>query len=534
VLTSLTQAGENILRKKGAETVQEVTFYWPRNFFEFEYAALSYAQPEKNQYAYKLEGFDKDWNLMGTRRFGRYTNLPGRTYTLRIKGSNNDGVWNEDGIAIKIRIVPPFWETLWFRGTAALVLFIVMIGGFRFRVRNIEAHSRELEFQVKERTREIERRNQEMDALSLADERMHRYLALDQVLQTLVDVAVDTLKADKSAVFVWDEGRKKLVLRVARGFSPEAMSRLTGTTYENITNKAIAGEITAAESSASEDTSQESPGSSIGQVFECEGVQASMQLPIEIGGKNFGLFVVCSERPNAMREDEQRLFATLIQRAALSIENAQLFEQTKELVVLEERGRLARDLHDSAKQKAFAALAQLGAANGIIQNNPSAAKKNLTEAENLVYEVIQELTFLIQELYPLALKEKGLIMALREYIFEWENRTDIQVDLKIDGEKKLPLDVEQALYRIVQECLANIARHSHANKAVVSLGYNTRWVEAIISDNGQGFDLEQTPFGLGLHSMRERAVKLGGSLRLESNPGEGTRLVIQVPFDTVG
>ena len=68
-----------------------------------------------------------------------------------------------------------------------------------------------------------------------------------------------------------------------------------------------------------------------------------------------------------------------------------------------------------------------------------------------MYEVIQELTFLIQELYPVALKEKGLVTALREYIFEWENRTDIQVDLKIDGAKKLPLDVEQALYRIVQE-----------------------------------------------------------------------------------
>ena len=83
----------------------------------------------------------------------------------------------------------------------------------------MKPRSRELEYQVKERTSEIERRNQEMDALSLADERMHRYLALDQVLQTLVDVAVDMLKADKSAVFVWDEGQSRLTLRVARGLS---------------------------------------------------------------------------------------------------------------------------------------------------------------------------------------------------------------------------------------------------------------------------------------------------------------------------
>jgi signal transduction histidine kinase len=360
---------------------------------------------------------------------------------------------------------------------------------------------------------------------------MHRYLALDQVLQTLVDVAVDMLKADKSAVFVWDEGRQKLSLRVARGFSPEAMTRLNESLYESNSSKEAQIEKLESGYVSTPETSQDNPYPSILQVFECDGVHSSMQLPIEVGGKDFGVFAICSEQPSAFREDEQRLFATLIQRAALSIENAQLFEQTKELVVMEERSRLARDLHDSAKQKAFAALAQLGAASGIMKNNPPAAMKNLTEAENLVYEVIQELTFLIQELYPVALKEKGLATAVREYIFEWENRTDIQVELQVDGAKKLPLDVEQALYRIVQESLANIARHSQAEKAKVSIRYNTHLVEVQIADNGHGFDMAQKPYGLGLHSMRERAVMIGGSLRLESKPGEGTCVIIQVPFD---
>jgi signal transduction histidine kinase len=341
------------------------------------------------------------------------------------------------------------------------------------------------------------------------------------------------LKADKSAVFVWDEGQRRLSLRVARGFSPEAMSRLTESMSLNESNSSKDGFIENPESGivATSETAQENLYPSILDLFQCDGVHSSMQLPIEIGGKNFGVFAICSEQPDAFREDEQRLFATLIQRAALSIENAQLFEQTKELVVLEERSRLARDLHDSAKQKAFAALAQLGAASGTIKNNPPAAVKNLTEAENLVYEVIQELTFLIQELYPVALKEKGLVTALREYIFEWENRTDIQVELQIDGAKKLPLDVEQALYRIVQEALANIARHSQAEKVKVSIRYNPHLVEVQVADNGLGFDVEQKQYGLGLHSMRERAVMIGGSLRLESKPGEGTSVIIQLPFD---
>ena len=89
-------------------------------------------------------------------------------------------------------------------------------------------------------------------------------------------------------------------------------------------------------------------------------------------------------------------------------------------------------------------------------------KKHLGEAENLVYEVIQELTFLIQEMYPIALKDKGLSNALREYVFEWETRNDIRVNLLIEGESNLRLEIEQAIYRIIQESLANIARHSHA------------------------------------------------------------------------
>jgi signal transduction histidine kinase len=138
---------------------------------------------------------------------------------------------------------------------------------------------------------------------------------------------------------------------------------------------------------------------------------------------------------------------------------------------------------------------------------------------------------LIQELYPLALKEKGLTIALREYIFEWENRTGIQVELKFTGTKKLPLEIEQALYRIVQESLANVARHSQADEVTVSVSYHNSRLDIDIVDNGQGFDIDLQPFGLGLHSMQERAEMIGGLLRIESSPGQGTHVTIQVPFE---
>ena len=151
VFTSLVVDGEQIHLADRAD----VSIKWPANAFEFEYAALSFAQPEENQYAYYLDGFEDTWNDVGTRRFGSYTNLPGGTYTLRVKGSNNDGIWNETGTTLNIKVVPPFLATRWFQG----IVILALVGGayviYRLRVRNHEARERDLESQVEQRTAEL-------------------------------------------------------------------------------------------------------------------------------------------------------------------------------------------------------------------------------------------------------------------------------------------------------------------------------------------------------------------------------------------
>ena len=185
VLTSLTQGGEQVNGGLLVENMSEVTFAWPENFFEFEFAALSLEKPEHNLYAYRLKGFEDEWNEVGNRNFGRYTNLPGGSYTLQIKGSNNDGVWNEQSSSLKVTIQPPFWSTWWFALFAGLMVASSIVIGYRWRVRNIKQRSHQLEDLVEQRTLELMTSNQR-----LKREIMERQRAEQELAQHAAEVAV--------------------------------------------------------------------------------------------------------------------------------------------------------------------------------------------------------------------------------------------------------------------------------------------------------------------------------------------------------
>ncbi len=147
VLTAFQQGGENINLGKAPEKIREITLDWQENYFEFQFAALNYSRPTENQYAYMLGGRDKEWYYSGSNPFGRYTGLPGGTYTLRLKGSNNDGVWNEEGTSIKITVTSPFWEKWWFY--LALVTIVLGIIGFLYHFQ-LQAKTNQLKAEAAE------------------------------------------------------------------------------------------------------------------------------------------------------------------------------------------------------------------------------------------------------------------------------------------------------------------------------------------------------------------------------------------------
>ncbi|MBN1317412.1 MAG: sensor histidine kinase [Anaerolineales bacterium] len=229
--------------------------------------------------------------------------------------------------------------------------------------------------------------------------------------------------------------------------------------------------------------------------------------------------------------DELGHLARDLNRMAQRLE--MLLDKRQEMSVLEERNRLARDLHDSAKQQAFAASAQLGAARALFDQNPRAAEGHLKEAEILVDEVRQELNHLIQELRPVNTKGSGLASLLKEYSYEWAKQNNLEIEFRVYNEQALSIDIEQTLFRIAQEALANIARHSQAQNVEILLSYDTDWLALMISDDGIGFESDKKHVGLGLRSMHERAELLDGFLVVETIPWGGTTVTARCPYQTL-
>jgi NarL family two-component system sensor histidine kinase LiaS len=233
-----------------------------------------------------------------------------------------------------------------------------------------------------------------------------------------------------------------------------------------------------------------------------------------------------------LSNDELGQMARHLNRMSQQLEN--LLQTRQEFATLEERNRLARDLHDSVKQQVFATAMQVGAARELLPDNPNSAGDRLADAEQLARQAQQELNTLIRELRPAVLENKGLVIALREYLGDWSNQTGMQVDLRLQGERILPLDIEQILYHVTQEALANIFRHSGATTVKVHLVWESTRVILCVTDDGHGFKLPAAEGkGVELQSMRERVQERGGIFTVESNTN-GTRIEAVIPIQKTG
>ena len=516
-LTRLTQGGDEMDLGQTINNVTEVTLNWPNNFFEFEFAALSYAHPEDNQYAYLLEGLDDDWIDMGTRGYGRYTHLPGGSYTLRMIGSNNDGIWNEEGTSLKVNVVPPLWETWWFRGAILLILVGGVIGGYRLRVRSLESRGRELESQVVSRTKELA-------ALNTIASVVSRSLDLGQVQNNALNKTLEVMEIEAGGIYLLHEDAQTLTIAAYRGLSAPFVAEI-----DNLkVGEGFSGQVAqTGEPLVVQDLSTDARLTR--SVVKESGFHSLAIAPLVSRGQVLGTLFVITSRVREFSQQEIELLTSIGGQIGGAVENAQLYEQAQQVAVVEERQRLARELHDSVTQSLHGStlLAEAGqrlAKDGDLERT----RGYFIRLGEISQQALKEMRLLVYELRPFALREVGLIGALQTRLDSVEKRAGVEAQLSVEGEIELPEIVEDALFRIAQEALNNALKHAKPASVVVTLRVEgetpDQHVVLEVVDDGVGFDGHAVgeKGGIGLVSMRERTEKLGGDLVVRSTPGEGT------------
>lgn len=614
-----------------------------QNFISFEFAALDFQAPHKNQYAYKLEGFDKDWTLAGARNYASYTNLPGGEYTFRVKAANSDGAWNEEGAALDVTVIPPFWQTLPFQTGVAFGLILLLAAGFNWRVRAVREQNIRLQKMVDDQKRvEAELRESEakframfessaigmglgkidgnMLAANAAICKMSGYTeeelkqrndaenSYPEDAQVGMDLFAEMMagKRDfynvekryvrKNGEVFWtrltlslvrdingqpsylvnmvedidDQKKKSEALResearframfdnAAIGIAlvgldrrpiaiNEALVQMTGYKIDEggrLTGKSLTYPPDAAIGEAERKAVLENKLDAYkiekryvhkdGHVFWVRITNSVVR--DENGTPKYVLAM--TENIDEQKRAAEKLAAQdaehrrqLEQRIAerteeLNLANERLREKAAQDAVIAERTRLARDLHDAVTQTLFSTTLIADVLPEIWEMNPDEGKRRLEELRVLTRGALAEMRTLLVELRPNALVEVPLPTLLRQLTEALSGRARINIQLSAEGERKLPADVQVSLYRIAQEALNNVFKHSKATEAIVTLRMADS-VRLTIADNGAGFDPSTvTADHLGVKIMRERADAIGAKLSIYSEPGEGTQISV--------
>jgi len=261
-------------------------------------------------------------------------------------------------------------------------------------------------------------------------------------------------------------------------------------------------------------------------------IVALLALPLYINNRVIGVLDLVN-KTGGFSEEDVRVMSVFANQAAMAIEQARLQQQAEQFAVLEERQRLARELHDSVTQSLYSVtLYANAAALALAARKDEVAVGYLTELQETALEGMRDMRLLIFQLHPPMLEAEGLVAALQTRLAAVEERAGLQTQFRVEGERRLPIAIEEDLYWIAQEALNNVRKHAEARQVTVYLNFTNERILLEVVDDGVGFDPQtvraEGQGSGGLRSIAERAARLGGQLTHESAPGRGTRLTIKV------
>lgn len=260
-------------------------------------------------------------------------------------------------------------------------------------------------------------------------------------------------------------------------------------------------------------------------------VRSWMGTPMQHKGKVLGILSVSHTTPDYYTARHAALTRAIADQAATAIENARLYEQAQAVAALEERQRLARELHDSVSQALFGILVGTNSARILAERDPSRLPQSLDYIGNLAQSGMAEMRALLFELRPESLENEGLAAALSKQAAAIKARYALEMVVKTGPEPPVPLNVKEAFYRIAQEAMQNTVKHAQATTINLTLTAENGKLILTVTDNGHGFDPQGSfPGHLGLKSMQERAARLGAVYSISSRVGEGTAIRLEYPL----
>ena len=382
---------------------------------------------------------------------------------------------------------------------------------------------------------DLERRNRELSVLNEIARELNRPVNLGEALEFTLSRVAELLGLRTGWIWLMEGSSPQPYLAASQNLPPALANdprRMDGSGYCYCLDTYKKGDLEGAANVNVLTCSRLS-----GLIDGTGGLRYHASIPLYAGDKKLGVMNVASPDWRSLSPEELQLLYTIGDLLSIAVERARLFARSSQLGAAEERNRLAREIHDTLAQGLTATALQLESADALLDAGSDAQKARgpLRRALSLTQSNLEEARRSVLDLRAAPLEDRPLSEALKALVERWEAETCIGARYAaVNGSSPLPPRVEAALYRICQEALTNVARHAEAGRVGVRLVATPQEVRLSVEDDGRGFDASSVPGDRhGLVGMRERAQMLGGALEVRSIPGEGTRVEVSVPLETL-
>jgi two-component system NarL family sensor kinase len=379
---------------------------------------------------------------------------------------------------------------------------------------------------------DLERRNHELSVLNEIARELNRSVELGEALGFTLSQVAELLGLRTAWIWLIDDSSPEPYLAAARNLPPALSDdprRMDGSRYCYCLDTYKKGDLGGAANVNVLTCSRLD-----GLVDGTGGLRYHASIPLYAGDKKLGVMNVASPQWRGLSPEDLQLLSTIGDLLAIAVERARLYDRSARLGAVEERNRLAREIHDTLAQGLTATGLQLESAEALLDDASGAqrAREPLRRALSLTRSNLDEARRSVLDLRAAPLEGRSLPEALKTLVDRWEAETGVGTRFKaINGGHPLPPRVEVALYRICQEALTNVARHAGASRVTVRLVATPDQVRLVVQDDGRGFDASHVRDDRhGLVGMRERADTIGGSLKVEGTTNGGTRIEITVPL----